>query len=226
MNRILTNAYLTAFALAAFSMLEPAVAQAFDYRDSPYGNSSVFAFAAEIGGDQKILWYRLSDSHCTTSASMGGSSGLNDNYEARAGEGNDTMVVYNSSPDTVVCSNGNFGIEAFTHGFQFLDLNGRGGDDQLYNNGGGDTWEYGGSGRDTLYNANPGGTLDGGDGGDWLTTTGTGGGESLLGGNGNDCLYDGNASAATFDCGADSDTRITPSPTNHANCDSAATVCP
>jgi Ca2+-binding RTX toxin-like protein len=170
---------------------------------SPFGSTTpvqVFIGANSAGTAQAVLWKRLSDGACLSNT-IGSGSGLFDDYQIVTSSGNDDVRILVGSLVTSFCS---IAVKGLVYGGHYLDLYGGAGNDVM-SSANGDTWIFGQDGNDGIFFSGFG-RLFGGTGNDKLVAASAiFTAEGLFGDDGSDCLEDRNAAAATFDCGAGTD---------------------
>jgi Ca2+-binding RTX toxin-like protein len=111
-------------------------------------------------------------------------TGGDNNVFVAAGEGADTINLFDSGDDTVYGGSGS----------------------DLIRGGHGDSSLFGGAGNDSIFGGTGNDTLDGGRGNDHLTAGA--GAQSLVGGNGNDMLTDHTSGHSTLSGGSGNDTLV------------------
>jgi Ca2+-binding RTX toxin-like protein len=159
--------------------------------------------------------------------SLGGPSGLNDDYLIATNSGNDSVDVV-SSTSLIACGRT---LHPLVYGkrpdgrSRRLDVSTRQGNDRI--SCGKELSNCDGAqGDDLLFAASPIGTIRGGSGKDKLVghpVFGTG--DRLSGGSGNDCLNDPGNDHSLFDCGSGTDLFVTPA-SGAIDCETPVNSCP
>jgi hypothetical protein len=209
-------------AAAAVMAASAAPAHALTTATNPYTNDTTALYMGYISawGGTYVIMVRLSDSSCSTSY-VGGSS-LNDNVAIYGGNATDFITLARSGYPQSACG---VTISSATYNGHYVDVYGQGGVDYLEGGAGSDDWLFGGAGNDNIRTYSPQGHISGDDGDDYLVSYASSSNDATLGGSGNDCLYDWSGAASTFDCGAGTDTAISPAPANRVNCERVASTC-
>jgi Ca2+-binding RTX toxin-like protein len=195
-------------------------AEALQVRNNPFGNRPTTIVVGSIDNDIWLL-HTASASECRWEHIGDLDNGIFDELELNGGNGDDTMIIMGSDPDSELFICGFPMKFAITYGTR-IKLNGRRGNDYL--EGGFDRNElYGGDGNDYLLSAYHTAILSGGAGNDTLITWGLFAAETILGGSGTDCVFDESGGAAQVNCGGQSGDR---SNVPSSTCPIRSTTCP
>jgi Ca2+-binding RTX toxin-like protein len=190
---------------------------------SPWGAGvGINAYVGMSGGVAKAVLVNRSTSACAFSI-LGTSAGLTNNFEIFGTSTTDFLIVVGGlAPRYDVCGTSVFPLVYNGH---FLDVNGAGGDDFVFN-GTGDSYALGGDGNDTVETFSGIGIGSGGNGNDRVFGTSAVSNDRLFGDAGDDCLQDFGNTAATFDCGTQTvhDFYVSPA-TGTVSCEVAVSGC-
>jgi hypothetical protein len=183
--------------VAAYALAGVGQAHAFTSVNSPFGPNVTNVYVGMTGGVAKAV-FRQSNGACSF-FTLGNSSGLTDDFQINTNSANDFLIVVGGLGTRFdVCGTSVFPILYNGH---FLDVNGSGGDDLVFN-GTGDSFALGSDGNDTVETFSPIGRAVGQNGADRVFGTSAVTTDWLEGDADSDCLQDFGNSATTFDCGA------------------------